>query len=69
MAGPYDAQRWRTRAAISEAVKPSGEADRAITASTTARMRVLLRSMPPTVVLPTCEATGSCSSMSSAIKH
>src|SRR2546423_9486833 len=52
---------------MSEAVKRLGEADRAITASTTARMRILLRSMPPTMVLPTCEAVGSCSSMSSAM--
>jgi hypothetical protein len=49
------------RAATSEAVKPLGEGDRAVTASTTLRMRALLRSMPPTMVLPTREATGSCS--------
>jgi hypothetical protein len=38
-------------------------------ASTTWRIPPLLRSMPPTRVLPTCEASGRCSSMSSAIKH
>ena len=37
-----------------EAVKPSGEADKAITAWTTRRIRGLLRSIPPTLVLPTC---------------
>jgi hypothetical protein len=37
-----------------------GEGDKAITASTTVRMRALLRSMPPTMVLPTREAAGSC---------
>src|SRR6266404_5273656 len=47
----------------------AGEADKAISASSTARMRALLRSMPPTMVLPTCEAVGSCSSSSSAMKH
>ena len=56
-------------AATSEAVKPLGEGDKAMTASTTARMRAWLRSMPPTMVLPTCAAAGSCSSMSSAMKH
>jgi hypothetical protein len=35
---------------MSEAVKPWGEADGAISASTTARMRALLKSMPPIVV-------------------
>jgi hypothetical protein len=59
----------RTRAATSEAVKPLGEGDKAISASTTWRIRALLRSMPPTRVLPTREASGRCSSMSSAIKH
>src|SRR6266852_2903651 len=59
----------RTRAATSEAVKPLGEGDKAISASTTWRIRALLRSMPPTRVLPTCEARGRCSSISSAIKH
>jgi len=49
-------------------VKPFGEADKAISASSTARMRALLRSMPPTMVLPTCEAVGRCSSSSSAMK-
>ena len=39
---------------VSEAVKPSGEADKAITAWTTRRIRGLLRSIPPTLVLPTC---------------
>src|SRR5215468_5834656 len=53
---------------MSEAVKPLGEADRASTASTTARMRVLLRSMPPTVVLPTCEAAGSCGTVRNFVR-
>jgi hypothetical protein len=35
--------------AMSEAVKPLGEVDNVITALTTARMRVLLRSTPPTI--------------------
>src|SRR6267143_2077384 len=61
--------RAQTRAATWEAVKPFGEAEKAISASSTARMRALLRSMPPTMVLPTCEAVGSCSSSSSAMKH
>jgi hypothetical protein len=43
--------------------------DKATTASATKRMRGLLRSMPPTMVLPTYEAAGSCSRMSSAMKH
>src|SRR5882757_6140694 len=58
----------QTRAATWEAVKPLGEADKAISASSTPRMRVLLRSIPPTMVLPTREAVGSCSSMSSAMQ-
>src|SRR5258706_1521549 len=59
----------RTRAATSEAVKPLGEEDKASSASMTRRMRALLRSMPPTMVLPTRDAAGSCSSISSAMKH
>ena len=51
------------------ALDPLAEGDKAITASTTLRMRALLRSIPPTTVLPTREAAGSCSSMSSAMKH
>ena len=43
----------RTRTATSEAVKPLGEGDKAISASMTWRIRGLLRSMPPTTVLPT----------------
>jgi hypothetical protein len=46
----------QTRAATWEAVKPLGEADKAISASSTPRMRILLRSIPPTMVLPTREA-------------
>jgi|SRR5258706_2648584 hypothetical protein len=46
----------QTRAATWEAVKPLGEADKAISASSTPRMRALLRSIPPTMVLPTREA-------------
>lgn len=52
--------------ANSEAVNPS---DRAMTASITQRRRALLRSFPPTLVLPTREGAGSCSSMRSAMKH
>ena len=33
------------------------------------RIRALLRSMPPTTVMPTRDAIGSCSSISSAMKH
>ena len=46
-----------------------GNGDKAISASTTWRIRALLRSMPPTSVLPTHEARGRCSSISSAMKH
>jgi hypothetical protein len=73
MAGPV--LRWccllraRTRAARSEAVKPSGDAVKAITASSTRRIRGLLRSIPPTLVLPTCEEAGRRSNSSSAMKH
>src|ERR1700732_3332894 len=59
----------RTRAATLEAGKPLGDGDKAISASTTWRIRALLRSMPPTRVLPTREARGRCSSISSAMKH
>jgi hypothetical protein len=53
----------QTRAASSEAVKPSEEADKAMTASATQRMRGLLRSIPPTMTLPTRDAVGSRSSV------
>src|ERR1017187_5782415 len=36
-------------------------------ASATQRIRGLLRSIPPTFVLPTCAGAGSCSSISSAM--
>jgi hypothetical protein len=54
---------------VGTAVNPLGEGDKAISASTTWRIRALLRSMPPTRILPTCEASGRCSSISSAMKH
>src|SRR4029077_16285592 len=61
--GPYCARRSLpkppTRAATSVAVKPLGEGAKAITASTTLRMRALLRSMPPTMVLPTPDASAN----------
>jgi hypothetical protein len=37
-------------------VKPLGEGDKAITASPTLCMRTLLRSMPPTMMLPIAKA-------------
>jgi len=61
---PYCFAEWRlrvsarTRTATSEAVKPLGEGDKAISASTTWRIRAVLRSMPMTRVLPTREARG-----------
>jgi hypothetical protein len=45
------------------------DADKAISASATWRMRCLLRSIPPTLVLPTREAAGRRSRRSSAMKH
>ena len=66
--GPCSLKR-RTLAARSEAVKPLAEGDKAMSASTTWRMRALLRSMPPRRVLPTREASGRRSSISSAMKH
>jgi hypothetical protein len=52
------------RAASADAVKPSGgAADNAMIASATQRMRGLLRSMPPTVTLPTWDAVGKRSSV------
>ena len=72
MAGPVcywlHLLRALTRALSSEAVKLSGDADKAA-ASVPRRMRGLLRSIPPTLVLPTCEAAGRRSSRSSAMKH
>ena len=66
----------RKRALFAEKAHPSGEVgggeaegDKAMSASTTWRMRALLRSMPPTRVLPTREASGRRSSISSAMKH
>jgi hypothetical protein len=53
----------------SEAVNPAGELDNARTASATRRMRGLLRSIPPTLVLPTCVGWGRFSSVSSLTKH
>jgi DNA replication protein DnaC len=48
----------RTWPASSEAVKPPGKGARARTASATQRIRALLKSIPPTFVLPTCEGAG-----------
>jgi hypothetical protein len=50
-------------------VKPSEAADKAMTASATQRMRGLLRSMPPTMTLPTRDAVGRRSSVLSEMKH
>ena len=46
-----------------EAVGRGGQGDQRLD------VRALLRSMPPTMVWPTRDAAGSCSSISSAMKH
>ena len=52
----------------SEAVNPPGDGDKATAASTTQRILALLRSIPPTLVLPICDGSGSCSNIVSAMK-
>jgi hypothetical protein len=49
--------------------EPPGEGESANTACATQRMRALLKPIPPTLVLPTCAGAGSCSRVSSAMKH
>src|ERR1035438_9365949 len=51
------------------AVNHPGAALSARMACATWRIRGLLKSIPPTLLLPTCEGAGSCSRVWSAIKH
>src|ERR1700692_1863336 len=59
----------RTFSARAEAGNPGGEEDSASTASATRRILGLLRSIPPTLVCPTCVGWGRFSIVSSLTKQ